>query len=241
MDHRPVTFMGRARDRRQARKAAASAAAKQAFVDALEELGHREYVPEAERFLATRPVSDPGAFSWLTVANPLWRWEYQLSWILGLGAETDPESLAAEGLDAEAGEFSEQAAHVIGLRRKAAQINDLAAERRRAIESGARPLDPDRLEHERELQARSPKPKVFSVDAKGARKVVWPEYVFAHLDGLGLDEQAHRAAELLAGYDLIDIDVWAGVNSTSDKLCAAAGIDAETRRFLRQYEFLEDL
>jgi hypothetical protein len=66
-----MTFVGRTRERRQARRAAASAAAKQAFVDALDELGHREHIPEADRFLATRPVSDPGAFSWLTVANPL--------------------------------------------------------------------------------------------------------------------------------------------------------------------------
>jgi hypothetical protein len=217
-----MTFVGRTRERRQARKAAASAAAKQAFVDALEELGYREHVPEAERFLATRAVSDPGAFGWLLVANPLWRWEYQLSWILGLGGGSNPVLPEA------------------GLRATAVEITGAAAQRRREIESGARPLDPVRLEREKALQAHSTEPKVFSVDAHGARAVHWPEFTFAHLDGLGLQEQARRAAEVLAGYDLIDADVWTGMSSTSDRLCAAVGIDGETRRHLRHVEIFEE-
>jgi hypothetical protein len=226
-----MRFLGRTRGRRQARKVVASATAKQAFVEALEGLGYREHLPEAEQFLATRAVSDPGAFGWLLVANPLWRWEYQLSWILGLGGGSDLESVPASS--------AERAQVAEGLYAKAVEITDLAAKRRQEIESGARPLDPDRVEHEKELQARSAEPQVFSMDAKGARAVLWPEYVFAHLDGLGFQEQAHRAAEKLAGYDLIDVDVWTGTSSTSDRLCAAVGIDGETRRFLRRFEVLE--
>jgi hypothetical protein len=227
-----MRFLGRTRGRRQARKVVASVAAKQAFVEALDELGYREHLSEAEQFLVTRPVSDPGAFGWLLVANPLWRWEYQLSWILGLGGGSDPESARASP--------DERAEVADGLWRRAVEITDVAAKRRQQIESGARPLDPDRVEHEKKLQARSTNRKVLSVDEHGARAVLWPEYVFAHLDGLGLHEQARRAAEKLAGYDLIDVDVWTGTSSTSDRLCAAVGIGAETRRFLRRIEVLDE-
>jgi hypothetical protein len=217
-----MKFLGRTKERRKARAAAASAAAKLAFVDALDELGYRDNLPEAERFLTTRAVSNPGAFGGFLVANPLWRWEYQLSWILGLGGG-DSESPRLER-----------------LRAKAVEVSDVAAKRRREIESGARPLDPVRVEHEKELQARRTEPKVFSVDEHGARAVHWPEYVFAHLDGLGLQEQARRAAEALAGYDLIDVDLWTGTSSTSDRLCATVGIDSEDRRFLRKLAIFEE-